>query len=43
MASGYASPTPLLRRWLETDTGAEMVRFKDLLDADSNSSNGAPA
>jgi hypothetical protein len=34
---------PVLRRWLETDTGAEMVRFKDLLDADSNSSNGAPA
>ena len=34
---------PLLRRWLETDTGAEMVRFKDLLDADSKSSNAAPA
>ena len=34
---------PVLRRWLETDTDAEMVRFKDLLDADSNSSNAAPA
>ena len=34
---------PVLRRWLETDTDAEMVRFKDLLDAGSNSSNDAPA
>jgi hypothetical protein len=34
---------PVLRRWLETDMGAEMVRFKDLLDADSNSSNAASA
>jgi Polyketide cyclase / dehydrase and lipid transport len=24
--------SPLLRRWLETDTAAEMVRFKNLLD-----------
>jgi Polyketide cyclase / dehydrase and lipid transport len=32
---------PVLRRWLETDTDAEMVRFKHLLDADSNSSNAA--
>ena len=26
---------PLLRRWLEPDTGEEMVRFKELVEGDA--------